>query len=319
MKSNPASLVVSLITTGAKLSASKKKKDLKDDIIKRYDKVQKELIGKYGKDFKQPNFGKSLETEKYLNDEKGILKKEYESLRAVFKENYTRNTEDTSVSDRLLDSVFGGPNAFNFSRSKSYDISDALADYRDSPEYDVLATDPAAPVSPVDLSTRESKPKPNVQAQIADVQEKTAKGKGIREAARFAAQRSAERLAEQRRQQQSNLGYDISGKSDQGRGYVDSFKDNPNYVVQGNTVYAKEKDGTRGGAVGGRTEYGGTYGSTKSYRDAVDEKNKANEDRYEQARSDFFGNIFNDGGLVAKPQMKKKKTTQRRKGLGTRP
>ena len=46
------------------------------------------------------------------------------------------------------------------------------------------------------------------------------------------------------------------------------------------------------------------------------------EAEYEQQREDFFSGLFNDGGLVAKPvakQKKKKQTTQRRKGLGTRP
>ena len=46
------------------------------------------------------------------------------------------------------------------------------------------------------------------------------------------------------------------------------------------------------------------------------------EKEYEKQREDFFSGLFNDGGLVAKPvakQKNKKQTTQRRKGLGTRP
>ena len=308
-----AAAFVPLLTTGSKLAAKKKKLDLEKEIVKRYAEAKEKAGSEYTSKNKFGFDRDSDEKNKYLDNEQGTLRKELDSLSSLYERKFAKSLKDDTVIQRVGDFLLQPFDAM-LGRKEYTDIMEAAEAYQKQ-------LDPTAPVSPVATSARQSIPKSNVQEKIADVQEKTAKGKGIREAARLAAQRSAERFAAQQRQQQINLGYDLSGKSDQGRGYVDSFKDNPNYIVQGNTVYSKEKDGTRGGAVGGVTEYGGTYGSTKSYRDAVDAKNKANEDRYEQARSDFFSNIFDEGGLVAKPAAKKqkKRTTQRRKGLGSRP
>jgi hypothetical protein len=78
-------------------------------------------------------------------------------------------------------------------------------------------------------------------------------------------------------------------------------------------------DGTRGYT-------GGTNWSTgKAAADRQAAEVADREKGYEQQREDFFdglsGFFGNDGGLVAKPvaKQKKKRTTQRRKGLGTRP
>ena len=68
---------------------------------------------------------------------------------------------------------------------------------------------------------------------------------------------------------------------------------------------------------GGGYSYAGD--DIEGYRASV-EKEQA--DRRTESVKDFFGGFFgNEGGLVAKPvaKQKKKQTTQRRKGLGTRP
>ena len=72
-------------------------------------------------------------------------------------------------------------------------------------------------------------------------------------------------------------------------------------------------DGTRGYT--GGTNY--STGQAAADRQAAEVADR--EKDYEQQRSDFF--FGNEGGLVAKPavKQKKKQTTQRRKGLGTRP
>jgi len=140
-----------------------------------------------------------------------------------------------------------------------------------------------------------------------------------------ASRKNQERLAAQRRQETRSLGYDPrgsgfdlnTGAAQGGQGYLDSLvANNPGYRQEGNSVV-----NSAGQTVGGLTASGGTFGSGAAYAKAQQDKMQANEDRYEQQRSDFFGGLFNDGGLVAKPAMKQKnkKTTQRRKGLGTRP
>ena len=321
-KSNPVTAIMSLITTGSKIAAFNKKKKLKNDVIKRYDEVRKEAE-KYGDAFYTDNFGFDVRNDKYLKDEKGTLKNEFDSLEKVFATNYARGKGEVSVSDRLFDSVFGGPNAFNFGRSEEYDILDALKEYKASPEYNVLAADPNAPVSPVATSTRESRPKSTVQEQISSVKEKTAKGRGIRAAAQEAKRIADETRKRQDAERQSRLGYDISGRSDKGKGYVDSFRNKPGYEVSssGQSVYKLDDSGKRIGTVAGVTGAGGTFGSGSAYAKEQQDKINEAEDRYEQQRSDFFSNLFDKGGLVAKPAAKKqkKRKTQRRKGLGSRP
>jgi len=87
------------------------------------------------------------------------------------------------------------------------------------------------------------------------------------------------------------------------------------YTTSGGSTYVMNPDGTRGYT-------GGTNWSTgKAAADRQAAEVADREKGYEQQRSDFFSGLFNDGGLVAKPaaKQKKKRTTQRRKGLGTRP
>ena len=93
---------------------------------------------------------------------------------------------------------------------------------------------------------------------------------------------------------------------------------NPN---TGNTsTYVMNPDGTRG-YTGGTSADGRSFSTGQAAADAQAARQEEREKGYEQQRSDFFSGLFNDGGLVAKPAMKQKnkKTTQRRKGLGTRP
>ena len=70
---------------------------------------------------------------------------------------------------------------------------------------------------------------------------------------------------------------------------------------------------------GGGYSYAGSAAGLEDYRAS---KEKEFEETRTEAAKDFFGGFFgNEGGLVAKPAAKQKnnKTTQRRKGLGTRP
>jgi len=164
----------------------------------------------------------------------------------------------------------------------------------------------------------ETTPVQSVQEAFLSSKSAVEKGKGIRAAAAEASRIAKERAAAQQRQQQRNLGYDISGKSDGGEGYLSSVANKPGYTRRGNTVYAPG-----GGAVAGLTASGGTWGTGADYAKAQQDKVQAAEDRYSQQRSDFFSNLFKEGGLVSMPaankQKNKKQTTQRRKGLGTRP
>jgi len=162
----------------------------------------------------------------------------------------------------------------------------------------------------------ETAPAKSVQETFLTSKSAVEKGKGIR----FAAA-EAKRIADETRKRQdaerlSRLGYDQSGKSDGGESYLNSVANKPGYTRRGNTVYAPG-----GGAVAGLTESGGTWGTGAEYAKNQQDKIQAAEDRYEQQREDFFSNLFDEGGLVAKPvaAKQKKRKTQRRKGLGTRP
>jgi len=302
MKSNPVTAVISLITTGTKIAAERKKKDIAKAAVKKYGELKVE---------EEKNFPE-LST-KRLSDDYKKLEDNLRAYKNIYNEALGFGQVKTSVLNRAINTFTGREGDSLFSGQGKEGVPNIDDIWRDALSGPQAPTDPAADMTDV-LSTRESKP--NVQAQVADVQEKTAKGKSIRFAAAEAARKSQERFAAQQRQQQRNLGYDISGKSDGGEGYLSSVANKPGYTRRGNTVYAPG-----GGAVAGLTDAGGTWGTGAEYAKAQQDKTQANEDRYEQQRSDFFGGLFNDGGLVAKPAMKQKnkKTTQRRKGLGTRP
>lgn len=308
-KSNPVTAILSLITTGSKIAAFNKKKKLKNDVIKRYDEVRKEAE-KYGDAFYTDNFGFDVRNDKYLKDEKGTLKNEFDSLEKVFATNYARGKGEVSVSDRLFDSVFGGPNAFNFGRSEEYDILDALKEYKASPEYDVLAADPAA-VANVPLPPNQDIP--IITAKSRD----TGSERLFEQVRRDTAMGEAKRFESAKAQREA----DAARVAANSRASTTSY--NPN---TGNTsTYVMNPDGTRG-YTGGTSADGRSWSTGKAAAKAQADRVAAREQGYEDTRteavSDFFSGFFgNEGGLVAKPAMKQKnkKTTQRRKGLGTRP
>ena len=85
------------------------------------------------------------------------------------------------------------------------------------------------------------------------------------------------------------------------------------YTTSGGSTYVMNPDGTRGYT--GGTNY--STGQAAADRQAAEVADR--EKDYEKQRESFF--FGNQGGLVSMPavKQKKKQTTQRRKGLGTRP
>ena len=84
------------------------------------------------------------------------------------------------------------------------------------------------------------------------------------------------------------------------------------YTTSGGSTYVMNPDGTRG-YTGGTNWSTGQAAADRQAAEVADR-----EKGYEQQRESFF--FGNQGGLVSMPAKKqKKRTTQRRKGLGTRP
>jgi len=311
-----AAAFVPLLTTGSKLAAKKKKQDLEREIVKRYVEAKEKAGSEYDPDSK---FGFDRESDKkgkYLDNEQGKLREELDILSDLYQDKFVKKGTPPNTPLQMGFDFLREPFDAMLGRKKYTNIMQAAEEYQKQ-------LDPAAQVSPVATSARESRPKSNVQEKIDSVKEATAKGKGIREAAQEAKRIADEKRRTQDAARQARLGYDISGRSDKGKGYVDSFRNKPGYEVSssGQSVYKLNDSGDRIGTVAGVTGYGGTFGSGSAYAKEQQDKIDEAESRYEQQRSDFFSNLFDEGGLVAKPAAKKqkKRTTQRRKGLGSRP
>ena len=259
-------------------------------------------------------------------DNKALSEEELITLGALQKNlRIANNLSDTG--EIIATGKDGEPVGFNPVRSILNAIFEPAADRIDAR---VKAKRDAAggiqtSVDPLTASA-ETAPAKSVQETFLTSKSAVEKGKGIRFAAAEAARKNQERLAAQRRQETRRLGYDprgsgfdlSTGAAQGGQGYLDSLvANNPGYKQVGNNVV-----NSAGQTVGGLTASGGTWGSGPEYAQNQQDKLQAAEDRYEQQREDFFSNLFDEGGLVAKPaaaKQKKKRTTQRRKGLGTRP
>jgi hypothetical protein len=293
-----AAAFVPLLTTGSKLAAKKKKLDLEKEIVKRYAEAKEKAGSEYTSKNKFGFDRDSDEKNKYLDNEQGTLRKELDSLSSLYERKFAKSLKDDTVIQRVGDFLLQPFDAM-LGRKEYTDIMEAAEAYQKQ-------LDPAA----VNASVSPNERTPIITAQSRDtgserlfeqVRRDTAMGKAKRNAFESA---KAQREADARKVAAANR--------------TPTTTYNPN---TGNTsTYVMNPDGTRG-YTGGTSADGRSWSTGKAAADAQAARQEEREKGFEQQRSDFFSNLFDEGGLVAKPAAKKqkKRTTQRRKGLGTRP
>jgi len=299
MKSNPVTAVISLITTGTKIAAERKKKDIAKAAVKKYGELKVE---------EEKNFPE-LST-KRLSDDYKKLEDNLRAYKNIYNEALGFGKVKTSVLNRAINTFTGREGDSLFSGQGKEGVPNIDDIWRDALSGPQAPTDPAA-VANVPLPPNQDIP--IITAKSRD----TGSERLFEQVRRDTAMGEAKRFESAKAQREA----DAARVAANSRASTTSY--NPN---TGNTsTYVMNPDGTRG-YTGGTSADGRSWSTGKAAAKAQADRVAAREQGYEDTRteavSDFFSGFFgNEGGLVAKPAMKQKnkKTTQRRKGLGTRP
>jgi hypothetical protein len=291
------SAVVPLLTTGSKLAAKNKKQELEREIVKRYAEAKERAGSEYDPDSK---FGFDRDSDKkgkYLDNEQGKLREELDILSDLYQDKFVKKGTPPNTPLQMGFDFLREPFDAMLGRKKYTNIMQAADEYQKSLYF--KSTLPKE-LQPVKGSGFEDSGLPAAFSDSFLSRKDSVGETGLEKVTRLKREQqvaTSRRLEKERKEREAREAAQRAAAASNAAAAAAQRR-----IEQANRSDNRDdNDFDLGSSLGTDTDtdYGATdYGTISS------------------------GGLYQEGGLVSKPaakKQKKKQTTQRRKGLGTRP